>query len=62
MMEWLPSSADLNLIENLRSIVKMKLYESSKQYNNSSSLLCLAISTDIPDPLSPPLPIVHCFR
>ena len=23
---------------------------------------CRAISTDIPDPLSPPFPIVHCFR
>ena len=23
---------------------------------------CHAISMDIPDPLSPPLPIVHCFR
>ena len=23
---------------------------------------CYAISTDIPDPLSSPLPIVHCFR
>ena len=23
---------------------------------------CRAISTDFPDPLSPPLPIVHCFR
>ena len=31
-------------------------------YLKSSSLSCRAISTDIPDPLSPPLPIVHCFR
>ena len=23
---------------------------------------CRAISTDIPDPLSPPLPIIHCFQ
>ena len=29
-------------------------------YISSSS--CHAISTDIPDPLSPPLPIVHRFR
>ena len=28
----------------------------------SSSSSCRAISTDIPDPLSPPLPIVPCFR
>ena len=28
--------------------------------NSSSS--CRAISTDIPDALSPPLPIVHCFQ
>ena len=27
-----------------------------------SSSSCHAISTDIPKPLSPPLPIVHCFR
>ena len=27
-----------------------------------SSSLCRTISTDIPDPLSPPLPIVNCFR
>ena len=29
-------------------------------YISSSS--CRAISTDIPDPLSPPLLIAHCFR
>ena len=27
-----------------------------------SSSSCCAISTDLPDPLSPPLPIVHCFQ
>ena len=27
-----------------------------------SSSLCRTISTDITDPFSPPLPIVHCFR
>ena len=32
------------------------------KWNSSSSLSpCCAISMDIPDPLSPPLPIVHCF-
>ena len=30
-------------------------------YYHSSSI-CRAISTDIPDPLSPHLPIVHCFQ
>ena len=30
--------------------------------SSSSSSSCHAISTDIPDHLSPPLPIVHCFR
>ena len=25
-------------------------------------IIIIIISTDIPDPLSPPLPIVHCFR
>ena len=30
--------------------------------SSSSSLSCCAVSTDIPDPLSPPLPVVHCFR
>ena len=33
-MEWLPSSPDLNPIKNLWSIVKIKLYEASKQYNS----------------------------
>ena len=33
-MEWPPSSPDLNLIKNLWSIVKMKLYEGEKQSNN----------------------------
>ena len=32
------------------------------QSKTSSSSSCHAISTDIRDPLSPPLPIVHCFR
>ena len=30
--------------------------------NGGSSSSSRAISTDIPDPLSPPLPIVHRFR
>ena len=31
IMEWTPSSLDLNPIENLRVIVKMKLYEDNKK-------------------------------
>ena len=31
-------------------------------YSSSLSSSCHAISTDIPDPFSPPFPIVHCFR
>lgn len=33
-MEWLLSSLNLNLIENLWPIVKMTLYEGGKQYNS----------------------------
>ena len=33
IMEWSPSSPDLNPIENLWSVEKMKLYEGGKQYN-----------------------------
>ena len=33
-----------------------------KTINKSSSSSCHAISTDIPDPFSPPFSIVHCFR
>ena len=36
-MEWSPSP-DLNLIKNLWSIVKMKLYEGSKQYSSKADL------------------------
>ena len=38
IMKWLPSSPDLNLIKNLWSMVKMKLYEGGKQYNNKADL------------------------
>ena len=37
-MELPPSSPDLNLIENLWLIVKMKLYEGSKRYNSKADL------------------------
>ena len=37
IMEW-PPSPDLNLIENLQSIVKVKLYEGGKQYNSKADL------------------------
>ena len=43
-MAWPLSSLDLNPIENLCSIVKMKLYEGGKQYNNKADL-CVAIKT-----------------
>ena len=39
---------------------RIDLLKSKIIHNRSSS--CRAISTDIPDPLSPPLPIVHRFR
>ena len=37
-MEWPPQSPDLNPIENLWSMVKMKLYEGGKQYTSKSEL------------------------
>ena len=36
-MEWTLTSLDLNLIENLWSIEKMKLYEDAKQYRQKYS-------------------------
>ena len=36
--EWLPSSPDLNPIENQWSVVKMKSYEGGKQYNSKANL------------------------
>ena len=45
----------------LRLIGCMKVCDSWPKLATSSSS-CRAISTDISDPLSPPLPIVHCFR
>ena len=39
------------------------LYKQRKDRANTFSISsCRAISTDIPDTLSSPLPIVHCFR
>ena len=38
IMEWPPSSPDLNLIENLWSIVKIKLYRGEKHYNSKAYL------------------------
>ena len=43
----------------------MYMYKQDLVLNNfdgSSSSSCHTISTDIPDPLSPPLPIVYCFQ
>ena len=37
-MKWPPSSPDVNLIENLWSIMKMKLYDSGKLYNSKADL------------------------
>ena len=37
-MEWPKSSPDLNLIKNLQSFMKMKLYEGGKQYNSKVDL------------------------
>ena len=31
-------------------------------FNDNSSSSCRAASTDVPDPFSPPLPIIHRFR
>ena len=41
--------------------VRLKTFWTTLVHNSSSSW-CHAISTDIPDPLSPHLPIVHCFQ
>ena len=38
IIEWPPSSPDLNLIKNPWSIVKMKLYEDVEQYNSKVNL------------------------
>ena len=38
IIEWKPSSAELNPIENLWSLVKMKLYEGGKQYKSKEDL------------------------
>ena len=48
----------LNL-EQLNTFLFLVGVSNDKQ--SSSSLSCRAASTDIPDPLSPPLPIVHRF-
>ena len=39
-----------------------KSYAQKERIWHSSSSSCRATSTDIPDPLLPPLPIVHHFR
>ena len=38
IMKWLSSSPDQNLIKNLGSFVKIKLYEGGKQYNRNAYL------------------------
>lgn len=39
IIEWPPSSPDLNAIENLWPVLKMKLYDGGKQYNAKADLL-----------------------
>ena len=52
VMEWPPSSPDLNPIENLWSIVKRKVYEGGKQYKSKTdiweaiSTICGEVSPD----------------
>ena len=48
IMEWPPSRTDLNPIENQWSIVKMKLYEGSKQYNSKADLWEVTMSETEP--------------
>ena len=38
LMEWPPSSPDLNCIENLWSVVKAEIYKGGKQYTSKDSL------------------------
>ena len=37
-MNWPPNSPDLNTIENLWSIVKRKVYEDARQFDNKDEL------------------------
>ena len=58
---FVPSNVRLFSTQGCCICVNMSVYLLGVlRYMSSSS--CHAISTDIPDPLSPPLPIVHCFR
>lgn len=36
ILQWSPSSPDLNQIENLRSVMKIKLYEGGKHYDKKT--------------------------
>ena len=38
IIEWPPLSTDFNLIENLWSLVMIKLYEGGKHYNTKADL------------------------
>ena len=38
LMDWPPQSPDLNLIENLWSIIKRKVYEKGRQFGNKKEL------------------------
>ena len=47
------------LDETWRDLVLLKLPCKTIRFSSSSS--CRTISTDLPDPLLPPFPIIHCF-
>ena len=55
------TSSDLTIFFLLKCGKTKKMFCLMK-FLESSSLSCCTISTDIPDPLSPPLPIVYCFQ
>ena len=54
-----------NMVSNnyfrLIIVICLNSYLTNNDNPYSSSSSCHAISIDIPDPLSPPLPIVHCY-
>ena len=53
----------LTILTNQKLWFSIKILGFTYWKSSSSSLSsCRAISTDIPDPLSPPVPIVHCLR
>ena len=57
---WIVFKASWHSLKWCEKMISYALFFFSTIYGVSSS--CHAISIDIPGPLSPPLPIVHCFR